>query len=431
MQSAITRFLPFYYGWVIVGISLLGLTLAWSVRVTFTLFYVAMVEDLGWSYASGTLGYSFSWLALIIFSPLSGYLFDRLGPRATMPLGSGLLVAGLALSSTVTDLWSYILYFSLPVALGEALLLMSSEAIIPRWFIKKRGLAQSIVALGYALGPIALFPLLQYLISSIGWQDTFLVLAGIIASLIPVALLFSQKDPRDVGQYPDGDLKATESSDSVPNTTPSRQMPGMALSEAVRTVSFWSLIIMFFFGVLSYNILLVHQMAHATNVGFEKGLSASIFGMGGFFLFAGILTGGILSDRIGREWAFTIGSGTAILGLAFFASLQEPGELWKMVVFAVATGVGFGFRLPLLTLIPADIFSGPNFGRIFGATQAGSAIGGFVGPYVAGYIFDLLNSYTLAFSIAALSLAVSGSLVWIAAPRRYRRLRAQTVVLTH
>ena len=82
-----------HYGWVITGLSAVANTLAWSVRSTFALFYVALLQEFGWGRAETALGYSLSWLLLLLFSPLAGRLSDpfRAGsrPRRGTPPGCG------------------------------------------------------------------------------------------------------------------------------------------------------------------------------------------------------------------------------------------------------------------------------------------------------------------------------------------------------
>lgn len=76
-----------FYGWVITGLSALANTLAWSVRSTFALFYVALLQEFGWGRAETALGYSLSWLLLLLLSPLAGRLNDRFGPQVLVPVG--------------------------------------------------------------------------------------------------------------------------------------------------------------------------------------------------------------------------------------------------------------------------------------------------------------------------------------------------------
>ena len=100
-----------FYGWVITGVSALANTLAWSVRATFALFYVALLQEFGWGRAETALGSSLSWLLLLAFSPLAGRLNDRFGPRVLVPVGGLLLAAGLALTGRTQALWHYYLAF--------------------------------------------------------------------------------------------------------------------------------------------------------------------------------------------------------------------------------------------------------------------------------------------------------------------------------
>lgn len=70
-----------------------------------------------------------------------------------------------------------------------------------------------------------------------------------------------------------------------------------------------------------------------------------------------------------------------------FSALTGPHDLVLLVIYAKA-GVGFGMRISLLTTIPADLFAGRSFGAILGFTNGGGGLGGFIGPFLAGYLFD-------------------------------------------
>jgi nitrate/nitrite transporter NarK len=72
-------------------------------------------------------------------------------------------------------------------------------------------------------------------------------------------------------------------------------------------------------------------------------------------------------------------------------------------------------RIAQLSTIPADVFAGPHLGAILGVVQAGGGLGGAIGPYLGGWLFDVTGSYGLAFMAA--SVAVTGSAVaaWFAA----------------
>lgn len=94
-----------------------------------------------------------------------------------------------------------------------------------------------------------------------------------------------------------------------------------------------------------------------------------------------------------------------------------------MLLLYAASGVGFGMRIPQLSAIPADLFAGQSLGAILGLAYAGGGLGGFVGPFLGGWLFDVSGSYQLAFAVAGLALAGSAIAAWLAAPPSARAKR--------
>src|SRR5574339_846942 len=102
---------PSRYGWVVVAVSATVNLLAWSVRSTFAAFYVALLGEFDWRRGEAALGYSLSWLLLLGFSPLAGWLYDRCGARLLVPVGGLFLGVALVLTGQVTRLWQYYVAF--------------------------------------------------------------------------------------------------------------------------------------------------------------------------------------------------------------------------------------------------------------------------------------------------------------------------------
>ena len=88
------RATPLFYGWWIVTVAFVVSAGAWSTRASFAVVYAAMLADLGWSRTDAVLGYALSWLVLVGFGPLAGWLYDRLGPRLVVPAGGLALALG-------------------------------------------------------------------------------------------------------------------------------------------------------------------------------------------------------------------------------------------------------------------------------------------------------------------------------------------------
>ena len=155
-------------------------------------------------------------------------------------------------------------------------------------------------------------------------------------------------------------------------------------------------------------------MAHAVDRGFAPAQVVWLFSFGGLSMVAGNVFGGWLSDRLGSGWVFAAGSLVAIAGIGCFAVTRGPQDLPLLVLYTVA-GFGFGMRIALLSTIPAAVFSGPSLGTILGVVQAGGGLGGAIGPYLGGWLFDVTGSYRLAFLAAAVAVAGSSVAAWLAA----------------
>ena len=188
---------------------------------------------------------------------------------------------------------------------------------------------------------------------------------------------------------------------------------------ALRSVPFWAVFAMWGFGVIGYQIVTTHQVAHALEHGFSAATLGWVFGLGGACTVAGNVIGGSLSDRWGRGWVFVLGSAIGIAGIGCLGWIDGPEDFLLLLGYVVA-GVGFGMRISLLAAIPTDLFAGRHLGVILGAAQGGGGLGGFIGPFLGGWLFDVTGSYQIAFAVAALAIAASAVGAWVAAPGRAR-----------
>ena len=85
---------------------------------------------------------------------------------------------------------------------------------------------------------------------------------------------------------------------------------------------------------------------------------------------------------------FVLGTVVAILGIGCLALMRGPQDLVLLLLYT-ASGFGFGMRIAQLSTIPADVFAGPHLGAILGVVQAGGGLGGAIGPFLGGWLFDI------------------------------------------
>lgn len=411
-----------FYGWIIVALSFVNLGVIFGIWYSFSVFFVAVIEDFHWSRAA-TSGVFSCFMLVHSFAALPmGTVMDRFGPRRVIPAAALVVALGLAASSRITTLWEFYLWFGVVTAIGVcAIGFIAHGIILPRWFQRKRGLAIGIAMSGIGLGMQIIIPLCHYLITLFGWRTAYLILAaGTLAILVPLNVLVQRNSPEEIGDVPDGRHSVDPGRQGAVKALPpevitvSRPVyPPLAqtLREALRTRQFWFLFVSFFFTPLAIQGTLIHQVASVTDSGFSPAQGAFFFGMAGIFGSVGKIFFGTLSDRTGREKAFALGMICTMAGVVSLLFLQ-PDRGFLLYSYAILFGLGYGSIAPIVPARSADLFLGPHFGKILGILSIGGGLGGAMGVYLSGTIFDITGDYRLAFVIALVAIGMSTVLFW-------------------
>ena len=209
-----------YYGWIIVAIGLISMAFWFGIRSSFSIFYVALLEDYPWSRGETAAVQSVALITYSILAPLVGGLIDRLGPRRIVGTGILVLASGLALCAFVKTLVQFYLYYGVVMAAGiTCISIVSYSAILANWFEKKRGLASGIAVSGMGIGTFFLVPLSQYFIGLWGWRITFVALGGLVLIILfPLVVIFLRHRPQELGLMPDGLRGDEDLNNSLPGS---------------------------------------------------------------------------------------------------------------------------------------------------------------------------------------------------------------------
>jgi sugar phosphate permease len=303
--------LPVFYGWVVVAVAFVTMGNGVNTRTAFSLLFPPILDEFGWERATIAGAFSVGFVSSALYAPFIGMAMDRCGPRLVIPFGVLLVSAGLALATAAAQPWH--LYLSLGVLVVGGSVLVSyigHSMILPQWFVRRRGLATGIAFSGVGVGSIVLFPWLQELIGASGWRAACWALAGLLLVLVlPLNLVLQRGRPADLGLMPDGDPGTTAA--VLPGDQDNVVDRRWAATEwtlplALRQVRFWWLFGAFFCGLFVWYGVQVHQTKYLVEIGFSAELAAWALGLVGLAGIAGQIVIGHLSDRIGREWAWTI-----------------------------------------------------------------------------------------------------------------------------
>jgi MFS family permease len=416
--------LPFYFGWLIVGIAFVTMAISVTARTAFSLLLPPLIDEFGWDRGLVAGAFSFGFLVSAILSPISGRLMDSHGPRVVIGSGVCLMSIGLLMAPTIERPWQ--LYATLGVLVGGGANLMTYTAhslFLPYWFVRRRGLAISIAFSGAGIGAVTLLPWLQTIIERDGWRASCSAIGLLVLLVVGPLTLLLRRRPEDIGLLPDGGLRAA-GTDKIYRPTnvvdPAWVAIEWTLARAMRTNRFWWIILGYFCALFAWYAVQVHQTQYLIEVGFTPIVAAWSLGIVSVIAIPGQIGLGALSDRMGREWVWTAAcAGFAICYAALIGLEQTPS---RPLLYLMVISQGFlGYAMTsVMGPIVAEIFEGPNYGSIFGTVTIALIGGGATGPWAAGIIHDATGSYRIAFLLAIACCAISAAAIWIAAPRKVR-----------
>jgi MFS family permease len=394
------------WGWIVVGAVWIVLAIASGLYFSFPVFFVALVEEFGWSRGATAAAFSISSVVQGVLSPVIGILVDRFGPRRVMLGGVWVLGVACVLSSLVGSLWSLYLVVGVLAAAGVcAVSWIPTGALIARWFAERRSSMMGLAFSGMGAGVLAIGPLAQWLIVGHGWRIAYLALGvGTLVVLVPLIWLGIREAPALAPARVAGSATALDDG-------------RVEVSDALRSGPFWALFFAYMCTPLAVFSVVTHQVAFAVDHGFPRLFVAGIFGLTGLLSVVGRIVFGFAADRIGRAPSATISYACTAVGTLSLLGLEVWPHAAALYGYALFFGLGFGARGPIITAIAAQLFPGRRFGVIYGLLSVGNGIGGGLAPWFGGFVHDVTGSYRVAFLIAIGFCVTGAACFWLARPR--------------
>jgi len=302
--------LPFFYGWLLVGVSFVTMAIGVNARTAYSLLFPQILDEFRWDRGVTAGAFSFGFLVSAIVTPCVGWLTDRRGPRLVIETGVVLMGTGLLLATLIREPWQLYLTLGALVGGGVNLLAYTGQSLyLTNWFVRRRGLALSIAFSGVDVGSVTILPWLQTLIANSGWRTACWSLGLLLVAILAPLNLLLRRSPADLGLEPDGISNSGTAfgTRSIANT--SQASDDWTLGRAVRTQRFRWLAASYFCGLFTWYAVQVHQTKYLTELGFDPSSAAWALGLVSLVAVPGQIALGHMSDRIGREWVWSIGNG--------------------------------------------------------------------------------------------------------------------------
>ena len=268
--------------------------------------------------------------------------------------------------------------------------------------------------MGVSFGTIALTPLAGYIVKNYDWHYGFIFL-GIIFVLIGVSLsqLFMGRiNPESYGLFPDGERRTAHAleADHV------RRHPAhLSFKVIFKNSRFWILVATFSLAVMTLMAVFVHQVAYAMDNNIDDVVAASSLGALGFGGFCGQFFFGWFSDKV-KDVKYSAVLGMIIMAVGMVILLKAT-TAQRLYFYALIYGFGYGSVGPMMPILVADRFGRHVLGSVYGWLTFFMGMGGGIGPFMGGLIYDWSGSYTYVWQANIVILVGCAFLMLGLAPR--------------
>ncbi|MCY4625095.1 MAG: MFS transporter [Chloroflexi bacterium] len=414
----------------IVGGAFTSGTGVWGASV----FVTHMGDDLGWSRSAFYGAFTVRALAAGMLAPIIGPLQDKkMGPQFLMLMSAVALGTALVSMKWVNDLWVFYLIFGGLGALSmSSLSEMLTVAVVPKWFVRRRGRALGIASTGTAMGPL-FFPItVTAIVEAVGWRDGWLIMGlAVFCVLVPLSFLIRTR-PEDVGLLPDGDdpstrpvtpTAATPTAASVATQPSAAAEVSYSRGEATRTMTFWLLALAFAMATLCMGGFFANWLPYFQDIGFTAAVGSLAAVAYGICSISVRLFWGLLSERFSVRYLLMAQALVTAASVIFFMQISGPISL---VMAGGFHGLAVGGFFIMRPMIVANYFGRQHIGAVNSIIRPITTVSGSMSPVLIAGLYDIRGSYMLAFSAIVAAWLGVASIVSFARPPSRQRAAAAT-----
>jgi MFS family permease len=405
----------FFYGYIIIIILFILQAVMYGPRGSFGVFIKPLTTEFDWTRALVSGAYSLSSFIQGFSGIFMGWLNDRLGPRIVITVCGILVGAGLMLMYFVDSAWQLYLFYVVLIGTGMGGLFAPQMSTAARWFVKRRNIVTGIIMAGGGSGGLIGPPLITWLIYTYNWRDAFLFIGIGVFILVIIAAQFLKRDPVKIGQVPYGE------GSEIKSKTISGVL-GLSLKQVIRTKKFWIFTTTIFCIGFCLTTNMVHIVPYAIDRGISPETAAIILSSMNVAMTVGSIVVGLIADRIGSRRTFVI----CICLFSSIVLLLPPVTLPALLVlFVTIMSFGGGGIAVINSSLVAELFGMKSHGAILGCIVFSWTLGGGLGTYIAGSLFDVTGSYQGVFLLCG--ILVAAAIIMAIYLNRIRKIEATAV----
>lgn len=366
---------------------------SFAVRASFGVFQIPIAEEFGWLRAEFSLAIAIQNLAWGIGQPIFGAVAEKIGDRKAIVIGALIYAAGLVLSASATtpfemQAYEWLVGFGIAgTGFGVVLAVVgraSSDA--------NRSMSLAIVTAAGSAGQIVGAPAAEFLLSMMSWQSVFMVFAGAVLALILTLPLM---------RAPQAASKA-ELEDSM----------GTVLKQAFKDPSFTLIFLGFFSCGYQLAFITAHFPAfvtemcgpilpggalHSIGITTTSALGAVSIALIGAANVAGTLFAGWLGNRYSKKYLLAgIYTARTVVAASFILMPITPTSV---IIFSVVMGSLWLATVPLTSGLIAHLYGLRYMGTLYGIVFFSHQLGGFLGVWLGGRMYDVYGDYTFVWWI--------------------------------
>ena len=366
--------------------------LTMGTRQTMSLFLSPLNTATGLGLASISLAFAFGQLWWGLTQPFAGAIADKIGAGRVLFIGTLLIAVGTFITPYMTSTWGLILAIGVLSAggagmAGPAVLMAATTRLIPP---ESRGLAAGIVNAGGSFGQFALAPIAATLMVSLGWASAMQVMGLLVLLCLPAAFLLRGNS-----------LQAAPPGQKVLGTRE-------AISQALRDRSYLLLGVGFFTCGFHVAFLATHLPGVVASCGLPTVWAGWTLAILGLFNIVGSVAMGWAMSRWRMKSLLSMVYTARALAVLVFLFAPKTGPV--LLAFAAVMGLTFLSTVPPTAGLVAKFFGPSNMATLFGVVMLTHQIGGFLGAWLGGKVFEATGSYNWIWYVDIM-LALGAALV--------------------